>query len=136
VRAHAVATTLARLGHIVSMGDLLNVISLAVTLVAVVLSSVLSWRAVALARNANHFPVIADLLSPHRDPDFIRKERLVHEKLKDFDPDSGFDGLPDSMWEALVVVTNQYHMLGYLVMCGVADADLLMHQVRHGAIRT
>jgi hypothetical protein len=118
------------------MGNLLNVMSLAVALVAVALSSVLSWRAVALSRDANHFPVITDLLSPHRTPEFIRKERLVHEKLKDFDPESGFDGLPDPMWEAAVVVTEQYHMLGYLVACGVTDADLLVHQVRHGAIRT
>jgi hypothetical protein len=118
------------------MGGLLNVISLTVTLVAVALSSVLSWRAVNLSRDANHFPVITDLLSPHRNPDFIRKERLVHEKLMDFHPDSGFDGLPDPIWEAAVVVTEQYHMLGYLVMCGVTDADLLVHQVRHGAIRT
>ncbi|MEU8229044.1 hypothetical protein AB0C12_05480 [Actinoplanes sp. NPDC048967] len=118
------------------MGELLNVTSLVVAFAAVALSSVLSWRAVAVARDGNHIPVVTDLLAPHRNPDFIRKERLVHEKLKEFDLEAGFDALPDPMWEAAVVVSEQYQMLGYLVVCGLADADLLVHQVRHGAIRT
>jgi hypothetical protein len=118
------------------MDDLLDVMSLTITIVAIAVSSVLSWRAVSLSRDANHFPVVTDLLSPHRDPEFIRKERMVHEKLKDFDAASGFASLPEPMWTAAVVVTEQYHMLGYLVACGVTDGDLLVHQVRHGAIQT
>lgn len=124
------------MSHIAYMGLILNVTSLLVALAAVAVSSVLSWRAVAVARDANHLPVIADLLAPHRNPDFMRKERVVHEKLKDFDPGTGFDGLPEPIWEATVVVAEQYQMLGYLVICGVADAALLVHQVRHSAIRT
>jgi hypothetical protein len=99
-------------------------------------SSVLSWRAVTLARNANHFPVISDLLAPHRDPSFVHKERGLVEKLRDIDPEHGFDGLPEPVWRDAFEVCHQYHMLGYVLDRQVTEGRMIVEQVRHGAIRT
>ena len=115
---------------------MINMLSLLVTLVAVSVSSVLAWRALALAKNANHFPVVVNLLAPHRNPDFIRKQHYVVEHLSEFDPESGLGGLPEPIRTYAIEVSEQYHMLGYVTLNRLADGNLLTTQIGHGAIRT
>ena len=98
--------------------------------------SVLTWRALALARNANHFPVVVSLLAPHRNPDFIQKQRHVIDHLAEFDPKVGLFGLPEPIRSYAIEVSEQYHMLGYVMTNQLADGQLMASQVGHGAICT
>ncbi|AGZ45005.1 hypothetical protein AFR_33735 [Actinoplanes friuliensis DSM 7358] len=114
---------------------MINVVSLLVALIAVIVSSTLTWRALTIARNANHFPVIVSLLAPHRRPDFIRKERHLVDHLGDHDPELTLEGLPEPIRTYAIEVSEQYHMLGYVAANGLADGTLLTTQVGHGASR-
>lgn len=114
----------------------INVITVVIALSAMGISSAFTLRALRLAQNANHLPVVTNLLAPHRNPAFLAKEDHVNARIAQHDPAGGFQGLPEPIRSEAIEVCQQYHLLGYLSRYDLADQRILAAQVGYNAIRT
>jgi hypothetical protein len=113
-----------------------NIATLVIAVSAMGISSAFTVRALRLSRNANHLPVVTNLLAPHRDPAFLEKEDYVNAHIGDHDPAAGFQGLPEPIRSFAFTVCQQYQLLGYLSRYNLADERILAAQVRYNALRT
>lgn len=84
---------------------LLAVVALVVSVAALAVSSLLSWRQLTSMRHTNHLPVTVELLTrDFMDESFQASERLALTGLPAADPDAGFSGLPEPLRSAVARV--------------------------------
>ena len=116
--------------------QIINLAALATALGAIVASSLLSLRAIRLAQNANHVPIIVNLLAPHRSGEFVGKETELWNKLQNQDSDCGFQNLPEPIRSYAFDIGLYYHVLGYLSEYGLANREFVIVQTRYRLLRT
>lgn len=75
-------------------------------------------------------------MAPHRDPEFLRKERYIRDHINECDTASGIDGLTEPLRSYVITVCQQYQAIGYVSRYDLADGHLLAVQVRHSATQT
>ncbi|WP_329266552.1 hypothetical protein [Streptomyces sp. NBC_01451] len=78
-----------------SSGAILNLTAIAISITAVITSVWFGLRQLRISREANHIPVIAELLGGFRDVDLCDHYVYVCTKLREeHSPDLGISGLP------------------------------------------
>jgi hypothetical protein len=110
----------------------LNIVSLLLSVVAVVTSA----QALRLGRNANHIPIIVNLLQQYRETVFIKREETLWTELPHIDASKGLAGLPEPLKTYVVEVSQYYQAIAHLAEHRIAEFNLLAPQVRYRAIRT
>jgi hypothetical protein len=118
------------------MSQLINVIALVVALVAVVTSSLLTWRALRLNQDANHLSIVLDALKAQRMADFTRQEAQLWDELPKHNVTLGFDRLPEPLRGLAFEVSCYYQHLGCIAEYGMANWDFIAVQTAHRMVRT
>ena len=87
----------------------LAVVAVVVSLVALLLSSAISWRQLRSMQNANHLPVAIELLTrDYGRPEFQQNERAMLEQLSSIDPAVAFSQLPEPLMSKSLQVIAFY----------------------------
>lgn len=92
-----------------------------ISIVAVVASVVLGWRALTLTRHSNTMPVLIDLFREHRSERLAAARQFVYFDLPACDLSLGMDGLPEDKKGLVRDLAWYYDNLGALVAHGVID---------------
>lgn len=118
--------------------DVINIGALGIALIAILSSSLLTWRALRLNENANHLPIVLDALRPQRQADFTEKEFILWEQLipSNHAHDLGFTGLPEPIRGYAYEVGCYYQHLSYMAEYGVADWEFIAVQTEWRLVRT
>ena len=105
-----------------------NVLTLAVSVLALVVSALIAMRQVRFMRHANNVPVAVEMLSREfRSVDFQRREAYVLTRLREeHDPVLGFGQLPEPARTDVFQVAYFYQTLAFLVAFELADQDLVL----------
>jgi len=104
---------------------MLAVISLAVSGVALILSSLLERRSSSIAFHAKEIPVAADVFREFRSPGFrAAMERMAHPR--DTPPDAGFQGLSEDERDEAYTVCYFFEYLGVLVAFQHVSEDMAL----------
>ncbi|WP_141753775.1 MULTISPECIES: DUF4760 domain-containing protein [Streptomyces] len=97
--------------------------ALAVSVVALMVSGLVSLRQLRLTQHANTLPVLVDLFREHRSERLARARHFVHAELPGRDLSSGLAGLPQDEQELVRDLAWYYDNLGALVAHGVVDIE-------------
>jgi hypothetical protein len=104
-----------------------TVLALALSVVSLVVSSVVSVRQLQLANNSNLLPVVVELFRETRQPDFSRAIEYIKWDLgRQYSPESGYRRLPDEPLRHIRRVSLFYDDVGKLVAHGVVDERLII----------
>ena len=95
--------------------------ALIISIVALVASTVVSGRAVMLARHSNSMPVLVEMFREHRSSYLAQAREFVHSELSACDLSNGLVGLPEDKRELVRDLAWFYDNLGALVADGVVD---------------
>jgi len=71
----------------------LSVLSLGLSLAAIMVTAYISIRQVTLMRHANELPAFVDLLQEYRSGDFYAHQYFILNDLKKYSPGKGYSGL-------------------------------------------
>jgi hypothetical protein len=107
-------------------GTVLNVVSLGLSLIAIILSSVIAWRQAQLMRHANAFPILIDFFREFRSPEFREHQLYVRTRLADELPAIGIYGLPEPVLAHVVPVVHYFDNLGALVAHRVVETKVAL----------
>jgi hypothetical protein len=126
-----------KVGSRVDAGLILSVIALAVPLVAVVASSILTLRQLRLTTHANLLPVIIQRFQEFRSDEFTTDLDYIKTKLwKDYPPKEwGFDNLPEEARAPFRTVALFFNDVGILVANGVIDDVLATSYMGNSVLR-
>ncbi|MFI7543950.1 hypothetical protein [Actinoplanes sp. NPDC049599] len=103
-----------------------------ISLAALAVSSVMSWRQLKSMRSANHLPVAIELLTrDYGRPEFQRTERRILAELPAADPAGGVSGLPEPLHSSAIQVINFYDSMGILVSFGCVEEELVLASINH-----
>jgi hypothetical protein len=116
--------------------NVVNVLALIVALIAVISSSLLTWRALRLNENANHLPIVLELLKNRRMPDFTNKEIELWKELPNHSCDLGFTNLPEPLRGYAYEVGTYYQSLSYVAEYGIGDWDFIAVQTEWRLLHT
>jgi hypothetical protein len=116
--------------------QIINLGALLVALTALTTSTFFTWRVVRLTRDANHVPIIIDLLAAHRDGEFRRKEERVWQELPECDVSAGLSGLSGDLRYDVFEVIQHYQAMGYISENGIVDGQFLASEIRHSTLLT
>jgi hypothetical protein len=94
-----------------------------VSIVAVMTSVGLGWRALTLARHSNTMPVLIDLFREHRSERLADARQFVYFDLPKCDLSLGMEGLPEDKRAIVRDLAWFYDNLGALVAHGVIDIE-------------
>jgi len=94
-----------------------------ISIVAVMTSVILGWRALTLTRHSNTMPVLIDLFREHRSERLANARQFVYFDLPECDLSLGMDGLPDNKKGLVRDLAWFYDNLGTLVAHGVIDIE-------------
>jgi hypothetical protein len=97
--------------------------ALAISIIAVVLSSIVGLRALRLSRQANAMPMLINLFSEHRGARLSRARRFVYRDLANLDVSQGLEGLPEEARELVRELGCFYDNMGALVAHGMVDLE-------------
>jgi hypothetical protein len=114
----------------------ISLAALVIAFIAVISSTFLTWKAIGLNQDANHLPVILDLLESHRSPDFLSKEIRLWREIPSYDSVTGFSGLPVSLRNIAMEIILNYQAMAYTCEYGFADSDFVLLQVRYRLLQT
>ncbi|MEU8820116.1 hypothetical protein [Actinoplanes sp. NPDC048796] len=110
--------------------NLLAGLAVAISLAALAVSSIISWRQLRSMRSANHVPVAIELLTrDYGRPEFQRNERYMLAELPRTDPSGGVSGLPDPLLSATLQVIAFYDSMGILVAFGSVEERLILASI-------
>lgn len=115
---------------VVTTQTVIALAALVVSLLALGLSSCLSFLHLRSLRNANHVPVAIELLT--RDfgrEDFQAKEQAVLAGLKLIDKDTPLSQLPQPLRGAAYTVSSFYDSMGIMVAFGCIDELLVISTI-------
>jgi hypothetical protein len=111
---------------------LLSAGAVVISLAALTVSSVVSWRQLKSMRGANHLPVAIELLTrDYGKPEFQRNERTMLAELPAAEPAAGVSGLPEPLLSSALQVINFYDSIGILVSFGWIDEELVLATINH-----
>jgi hypothetical protein len=116
--------------------QIINVLALIVALLAVISSSLLTWRAIRLNENAIHLPVALDLLKTQRTAEFTAKEFYVWENLPNHDPAMGFSRLEEPLRSYAYEVATYYQSMSYVAEYGIADWRFIAVRTEYRLLHT
>lgn len=94
-----------------------------ISIIALMTSVILGWRALMLARHSNTMPVLIDLFREHRSERLADARHFVYFDLPKCDLSLGMDGLPDDKKALVRDLAWFYDNLGTLVAHGVIDIE-------------
>ncbi|MEV5358384.1 hypothetical protein [Streptomyces sp. NPDC052693] len=100
---------------------MVEIAALVVSVVALMVSGVVSLRQLRLTEHANTLPVLVDLFREHRSVRLARARQFVHEELPGCDLSAGLTGLPEDARDLVRELAWYYDNLGALVAHGVVD---------------
>jgi hypothetical protein len=104
-----------------------NIIAIALSIVALGISTWLAVRQVLLSERANHLPAYLTLLSEFRSREFNDHYLYVCERLrKEHDAALGISGLPAGAREAIYDVAYYYQMLAVLILTRIVSEDIVL----------
>ncbi|MCZ4124869.1 MULTISPECIES: DUF4760 domain-containing protein [Streptomyces] len=101
----------------------MNVVALALSITAVVVSVLVSLRQLTLARHSNTLPVVIGLFSEHRDDNLTEARAFVYRELDTFDLSQGLDALPPDKQKLVRDLAWFYDNVGALVTHNVVDVE-------------
>lgn len=94
-----------------------------VSVVALGVSGIVSFRQLRLTEHANTLPVLVDLFREHRTVRLAHARRIVNRRLPTYDLSGGLEGLPDEERDLVRELAWYYDNLGALVTHGVVDIE-------------
>jgi hypothetical protein len=105
----------------------LSLATLAISLMALVISILLTRRQLRLASGGNHLPVVLDAFRETRNAAwFEAQEYVLTELAKEHEPDYGHRGLPEQARTHANTIGLFYDDLGKLVAHGMIGQDLVI----------
>ena len=106
-----------------TLGGLVNVAALLVSVGALLVSGAASYRQLRLAAHANTLPVLVELFREHRS-DYLAEARwFVHQELPGRDVSEGLHSLPPEELKMVRDLAWFYDNLGALVAHGIVDIE-------------
>jgi hypothetical protein len=116
-------------------GILVNALSLAFSVAAVVISAIFAIRQSRLMRHSNLLPVVVEIFKEFRDPTFKEHLNYLQHRLWDEHPPSnaGTSELPEEARVHVMTVAGFFNTVGLLVAYGVID-DLIPGSAMGGSI--
>lgn len=115
---------------------LINVAAIAISILALAVSTYLAVRQALAAKQANQIPVFVDLLREARSPEFRNRERSLWRELGNYDQTKGFAGLPKERRDDAEVVCSYYSALAYCIAIGVVEHDLAVIPIHYRLLKT
>jgi hypothetical protein len=94
---------------------MLSVLSLAIALVAVAITTLVSVRQAALMRHANELPAFVDLLQEYRSGDFYVHQQFILHDLGNLSPRQGYSGLRPSARRHFLIMFDYLSSMACLV---------------------
>ncbi|WP_329134933.1 hypothetical protein OG552_20310 [Streptomyces sp. NBC_01476] len=101
----------------------MNTAALVLSIVAVVVSVVVSLRQITLARHSNALPVVIDLFREHRSDHLTTARAFVYRELPAYDLSQGLDALPEEKQRLVRDLAWFYDNLGALVAHNLVDVE-------------
>jgi len=115
---------------------LLNVVSLAASLAALAISTVLAARQSRLMRHANEVPVLMTIFNQYSSAEFQGYDFYVTQQMAtEHSPELGFANLPDEARTAATAIATFFTFLGTLLLHGVVDEAVVITQIGYRARR-
>ncbi|MET9670046.1 hypothetical protein ABZY19_32585 [Streptomyces sp. NPDC006475] len=99
----------------------MNVAALILSIAALVVSVLFSYRRDTLARHANTLPVLVDFFSQHRSDRLADARDFVYKEMSTYDLSQGLAGLPEERRTQVRELAWFYDNLGALVTHKVVD---------------
>jgi hypothetical protein len=110
----------------------ISALAMIVSVVALGVTSTLSWAQVRSLRKANDLPVMIELLTKeYLNDDFQARERLVIESISGSDPNLGFERLPEPLRSAAYHVAWYYNATGLLVGLDQVDERMFVAGINY-----
>ncbi|MGI5398397.1 hypothetical protein ACQEVG_02850 [Streptomyces sp. CA-135486] len=100
----------------------MNVAALVMSIVAVAVSILFSYRREILARHANTLPVLVDFFTEHRSDRLADTQDFVYKELSTYDLTQGLAALPEEKRSQVRQLAWFYDNLGALVKVSRARA--------------
>lgn len=115
------------------LGYWTSIMSLGVSLVALILSSLLAWRQVRSTRASNDTIVAVDWMSRQLISDsFLESEAYVLDRLTaEHTPERGVSGLPEPARHHVHRVGRYYASLGHLTVFGAIEERLILSIIHY-----
>jgi hypothetical protein len=101
--------------------NLLNVMAFGISVAALVVAVLSTYRQLRMAHLTNQLPVMVELFREYRTYQFLTKEEALWKELPSIDPKVGFSGLPPSIRGTAYEVCNYYQTLSYLASLRITD---------------
>ncbi|NEA58070.1 hypothetical protein G3I60_28910 [Streptomyces sp. SID13666] len=101
----------------------MNVAALALSIMAVFVSVVVSFRQITLARHSNTLPVVIDLFREHRSDYLTNARSFVYRELSTYDLSQGLAALTEEKQRIVRDLAWFYDNLGALVTHNVVDIE-------------
>jgi len=119
------------------LAAVLNILAVVAAFAALAISSIFSIRQVTYARHANHLPFAAQMLQEWRDPDFVRDEEFVQQRLAaEHEPTLGISGLPLEAKQRVLHILSFYQSVAALAVFDIVDRNKIVFMVGRRALRT
>jgi hypothetical protein len=116
--------------------DILSIAAVLISVLAAGLSTALAARQARFMRQANHLPVIMDLLNEFRSVEFNERYEYVCARLQqDHSPSEGVTGLPREARSAVYDVVYFYQLFATLVGLGILDEKPIIAVLNHRIVR-
>lgn len=113
-----------------------DVLALAVSLLALVVSVFTALRQTKMMRHANQLPVLVELFQEFRSTEWQRAETYVLRRLRaEHDPEMGCSALPDDAKIAVNKVIGFFSGFGIFVYRKMADESLVVPLIGYRASR-
>lgn len=116
--------------------SILIIISLIISLVALLTAALLAIRQSILMRHTNELPIFIELTQEFRSRDFQRAEEYVLNQLAaEHSADLGISGLPEDAKAAVTTVLIFFNTFGAYVYFGLADEKIVVSLYAYRANR-
>lgn len=122
----------------VGMATALNLAALMISLVALVVSILLTLRQIRLTNGGNHLPVILEAFKVAHDPesDYLTAERyLLNDLAREHSPGRGVTELPAPARSYALTIGMFFDDLGKVVAHGIVHQDIVVGSFGPGIIR-
>jgi hypothetical protein len=104
-----------------------SIVAIALSVVALAISTWLALRQGLLSKRANHMPAYLHLLSEFRSREFNDHYLYVCEKLtREHGAELGISGLPENAREAIYDIAYYYQTFAILVLTRIVDEDIIL----------
>jgi hypothetical protein len=104
-----------------------NITAIALSVIALGISTWLAVRQALLSKRANHLPAYLHLLSEFRSREFNDHYLYVCEKLAgEHDSELGISGLPNNAREAVYDIAYYYQEFAILILTRIVDEDVVL----------